>query len=86
MFDEVIQYLIYGIAGLGAFIIRSLWLRIEKLRDDIEDVRVEMAKQGKENMELYNNVSRIDANIDKLFDKIDQLLAEIKCSRKENKK
>ena len=86
MFEEIIQYLIYGIAGLGAFIIRSLWLRIEKLRDDLEDVRIEVAKMSQENMELYNNVKRIDSNIDKLFDKIDQLLAEIKCSRKDIKK
>ena len=74
MFDQFVQYLIYIVLGLLGFILRSQHTRVEKMRNDVEVLKVEIAKQDQQNMELYNNVKRIDSNIDKLFDKLDLVL------------
>jgi predicted nuclease with TOPRIM domain len=79
MIEDILQYALYAVLGIGGWLIRIQWQRIEDLREQLEDIRVDLATQSQENKELYSNVKRIDANIDKLFDKIDILLTEIKC-------
>ena len=82
MFEQFVQYLIYIVLGLLGFILRAQHNRVEKLRSDVERLKVEIAKQDQQNMELYNNVKRIDSNIDKLFDKLDLVLDLIREDQK----
>jgi peptidoglycan hydrolase CwlO-like protein len=76
--EEIIQYLLYGVLGVGSWIIRQQWVKLESLKDQINRTQIELTKQSQENSELYNNVRRIDDNIDKLFDKIDTLLTIVR--------
>ncbi len=81
MFEQFIQYLIYIVLGLLGFIMRAQHNRVENIRRDIEQLKVELAKQDQQNMELYSNVRRIDSNIDKLFDRIDQVLEILRVDK-----
>lgn len=74
MFEQFVQYLVYIVLGLLGFMLKAQHSRQEMMRRDIERLKVELAKQDQQNAELYNNVKRIDSNIDKLFDKLDQVL------------
>jgi len=76
--EDIIQYLLYGVLGVGSWIIRQQWVKLESLKDQINRTQIELTKQSQENSELYNNVRRIDDNIDKLFDKIDTLLTIVR--------
>lgn len=79
---DVIQYIFYGVLGLVGWIIRNQWVKIEKIRDDVTKVQIELTKQKQENSELYNNIRRIDINIDKLFDKIEHLITIVSKPQK----
>lgn len=74
MFEQFVQYLVYIVLGLLGFILKAQHSRQELMRRDIEKLKVELARQDQQNAELYSNVKRIDSNIDKLFDKVDQVL------------
>ena len=74
MFEQFVQYLVYIVLGLLGFMLQAQHSRQELMRRDIEKLKVELARQDQQNAELYSNVKRIDSNIDKLFDKVDQVL------------
>lgn len=82
MFEQFVQYLVYIVLGLLGFMLKSQHTRQEVMRRDIERLKVELARQDQQNAELYSNVKRIDSNIDKLFDKVDQVLDIIRVDDK----
>ena len=54
-----------------------------RIRDNevkIDNLRVDMAKQGQENQELYSNVKRIDANLSEIFKKLDELIITVRSN------
>jgi peptidoglycan hydrolase CwlO-like protein len=79
--EELVQYLIYALLGFIGWVVQRQWVKVETLKDKVNKVEVELAKQKQENSELYNNIRRIDTNIDKLFDKIDTLLDLVKTKK-----
>jgi cell division protein FtsB len=72
--EALIMYVIYGSLALLGWIIRQQYLKLERLKDSVAKLDKELARQSQENSELYNNIKRIDINIDKLFDRVDKLL------------
>lgn len=79
--DQVFQYFLYGALGMFGWLIQRQWVKVEALKDKINKLEVELAKQKQENNELYNNVRRIDTNIDKLFDKLETLLDLVRSKK-----
>ena len=79
--EQFVQYFLYGILGLFGWVVRHQWVKVETLKDQLNAVKVELAKQKQENSELYNNIKRIDTNIDRLFEKIDTLLDLVKSKK-----
>ena len=78
---DMLQYLLYGVLGMFGWLIKRQWVNVEMLKDKLNKLEVELAKQKQENSELYNNIRRIDTNIDKLFEKLDTLLDLVKSKK-----
>jgi len=82
MMDGLVEYLIYGAIGLLTLVLKSMWKKVDELRGEIEETKLDMVKRESENKELYHNIQRVDRNIDDLFDKIDCVLTDSLCNRK----
>jgi len=82
MLEELLQYIVYGAAGILAFLLRTLWTKMDSIRTSVERLRLELTKRELENKELFHNIQRLDKNIDDLFDKIDCVLSDYKCNTK----
>tara|TARA_R110002167_G_scaffold116467_7_gene291597 strand:- start:3099 stop:3350 length:252 start_codon:yes stop_codon:yes gene_type:complete len=82
MMDGLVEYLIYGAIGLLTLVLKSMWRKVDELRGEIEETKLDMVKRESENKELYHNIQRVDRNIDDLFDKIDCVLTDSLCNRK----
>ena len=80
--EIILKYLVYGLIGLGGYIARSHAKRLEQAEIKINRLKVELAKNSQQNNELYNNVKRIDSNIDKLFNRIDDLIDAVRSIEK----
>lgn len=70
------QYMVYGAAGIIAFLLKALWSKIDVIRTSVEQLKLEITKRELENRELFHNMQRVDKNIDDLFDKIDCVLTD----------
>lgn len=82
MYEELLQYVIYGAIGLGGLLLKAIWSRLEQQKERIDDISISLAKNEQQNKELYNNITRLDKNTDLLFDKIDELLDDIRNCNK----
>lgn len=80
--ELVVKYLIYALVGICGYVIRSHSKRLEDAEQKINRLKVELAKNSQQNNELYNNVKRIDSNIDKLFNRIDDLIDAVRSIEK----
>lgn len=72
--ERVLLFTITGVIGFLGWVIRHQWLKVDTLKERITKNELEITRQRQENSELYNNIKRIDTNIDRLFDKVDKLL------------
>lgn len=78
MMEDVIKYLVYVVMALGGYVLRSHAKRMDEVEKKVNRFQVDLAKNNQQNSELFNNIKRIDTNIDRLFDKMDQMFEEIK--------
>ena len=78
MMEELVKYLVYVIMALGGFVLRTHAKKMEELEKKINRFQVDLAKNNQQNSELFNNIKRIDMNIDRLFEKMDQMFEELK--------
>ena len=76
MVEDLMQYMVYGAAGIIAFLLKALWSKIDVIRTTVEQLKLEITKRELENRELFHNMQRVDKNIDDLFDKIDCVLTD----------
>ena len=82
MIEDLLQYLLYGGIAVLGMVLRTIWNRIEHQKQQLDQLAILLAKNDQQNKELYNNITRLDKNIDVLFDKIDELLNETRCNNK----
>ena len=75
--SDIIDILLGTVAVLGTAVFKYMFARIKDNTEKIDALRVEMAKQGQENQELYTNVKRIDSNITEIYRKLDDLLVAV---------
>ena len=78
MMEELVKCLVYVIMALGGFVLRTHAKKMEELEKKINRFQVDLAKNNQQNSELFNNIKRIDMNIDRLFEKMDQMFEELK--------
>ena len=82
MFEELLQYIAWAAVGLIGYLLKTIWSRLDAQKQQLDELSITLAKNGEQNKELYNNISRLDKNIDLLFDKIDELLDETRSANK----
>jgi len=79
MSDYAIVDILLGIVlGLFGFIMKYMTGRIRDNEIKIDNLRVDLAKQGQENQELYANIKRIDNNLNEIFKKLDEVIITIR--------
>ena len=77
---DIVDILLGIVLGLFGFIMKYMTGRIRDNEIKIDNLRVDMAKQGQENQELYSNVKRIDANLSEIFKKLDELIITVRSN------
>ena len=75
--SDIIDILLGSVVVLGSAVFKYMFSRMKDNTEKIEKLRVEMAKQGQENQELYTNIKRIDTNITEIYRKLDDLLIAV---------
>ncbi len=75
--SDIIDILLGSVVVLGSAVFKYMFSRIKDNTEKIDQLRVEMAKQGQENQELYTNIKRIDTNITEIYRKLDDLLVAV---------
>ena len=60
------------------FFMHRLHGRLDRLENQLGDVRVESARHQQENKELHTHIHRIDKNLDDLFKKMEEILLAVR--------
>ena len=68
--------------ALFGLIAKYMMGRIRDNEIKCDNLRVDLAKQGQENQELYANVKRIDTNLTEIFKKLDELIITVRTNIK----
>jgi archaellum component FlaC len=71
-----------AVVAFSLYMIQRINARIDRLQNDLGDVRVEAARTQQENKELQTHIHRIDKNIDDLFTKMEELLVAVRKNGK----
>jgi hypothetical protein len=80
--SDIIDVLIGLVMASFGFTIKYMTGRIKDNEVKIDDLRVDIAKQGQENQELYKNIERIDRNLQEIYKKLDDLILTIRTNGK----
>jgi len=80
----IIDILLGVVLGLFGFIMKYIIGRVQDNESKIDDLRVDLAKQGQENQELYNHIKRIDRNLSEIYKKLDELIITVKTNERRN--
>ena len=79
---DIVDILLGVVMGLFGFIMKYMTGRIRDNEVKIDDLRVDLAKQGQENQELYANIKRIDNNLSEIYKKLDELIITVRTNGK----
>lgn len=79
---DIVDILLAVVMGLFGFIMKYMTGRIRDNEVKIDDLRVDLAKQGQENQELYANIKRIDNNLSEIYKKLDELIITVRTNGK----
>lgn len=65
--------LIWGVAlPVGGWFCRQLWDSVQKLKTDITELRLHVAENCVKKVEMESQYSKIEAMLEKIFDKLDK--------------
>ena len=79
---DIVDLLLGVVMGLFGFIMKYMTGRIRDNEVKIDDLRVDLAKQGQENQELYANIKRVDTNLSEIYKKLDELIIIVRTNGK----
>lgn len=80
----IIDILLGVVLGLFGFIMKYIIGRVQDNEAKVDNLRVDLAKQGQENQELYNHIKRIDRNLSEIYKKLDELIITVKTNERRN--
>jgi septal ring factor EnvC (AmiA/AmiB activator) len=76
--SNIIDILLGVVLALFGFIMKYITGRVQDNESKIDDLRVDLAKQGQENQELYSNIKRIDRNLSEIYKKLDEIIIAVR--------
>lgn len=71
---NVVSVVAGGVMTIVIFFLHRQGTRIDRFERDVNDMRVELARQRQENKGLAEHIRRIDKNLDDLFKKVEEIL------------
>lgn len=72
-----------ALSSLLVFFLSRQNVRVDRIEDSLNDVRIDVARQQQENKELHTHIQRIDKNLDDLFKKTEEVLIAVRKNGKD---
>lgn len=71
MDQSFLNYIFGGVIALLGWFGRTLWDAVQKLKDDLKDIEVDLPSTYVKKTELDNRLQKIETMLDKIFDKLE---------------
>ena len=71
MEQELLNYVFGILLALLGWFGRTLWDAVQKLKDDLKDIEVDLPSTYVKKTELDNRLQKIETMLDKIFDKLE---------------
>lgn len=71
MEQELLNYVFGILLALIGWFGRTLWDAVQKLKDDLKDIEVDLPSTYVKKTELDNRLQKIETMLDKIFDKLE---------------
>jgi hypothetical protein len=69
--QSFLNYIFGGVIALLGWFGRTLWDAVQKLKDDLKDIEVDLPSTYVKKTELDNRLQKIETMLDKIFDKLE---------------
>jgi hypothetical protein len=69
--QELLNYVFGILLALLGWFGRTLWDAVQKLKDDLKDIEVDLPSTYVKKTELDNRLQKIETMLDKIFDKLE---------------
>jgi hypothetical protein len=69
--QNLLNYIFGGVIALLGWFGRTLWDAVQKLKDDLKDIEVDLPSTYVKKTELDNRLQKIETMLDKIFDKLE---------------
>ena len=71
MDQSFLNYIFGGVIALLGWFGRTLWDAVQKLKEDLQDIEVDLPSTYVKKTELDNRLQKIETMLDKIFDKLE---------------
>ena len=71
MEQDLLNYIFGGVLALIGWFGRTLWDAVQKLKEDLKDIEVDLPSTYVKKTELDNRLQKIENMLDKIFDKLE---------------
>ena len=71
MEQSFLNYIFGGVIALLGWFGRTLWDAVQKLKEDLKDIEVDLPSTYVKKTELDNRLQKIETMLDKIFDKLE---------------
>ena len=71
MEQEFLNYIFGSLLAILGWLGRTLWDAVQKLKDDIKEIEVDLPSTYVKKTELDNRLQKIETTLDKILDKLE---------------
>ena len=71
MEQSFLNYIFGGVIALLGWFGRTLWDAVQKLKEDLKDIEVDLPSTYVKKTELDNRLQKIETMLDKIWDKLE---------------
>jgi hypothetical protein len=69
--QTILNILLCGILTVAGWFVRQMWDAVQNLKKDIQRIEIDLPSNYVKKMDLESRLDKIDAMLDKLFEKLD---------------
>ena len=70
--QSLINYAVMAAFGIAGWLGRTLWDAVEKLKEDVHQIEVDLPKSYVPKEDWSESLKKIESMLEKIFDKLDQ--------------